>query len=150
MKASVAARLTIRASAAEVFFYLKEVESHPLWNPRLQSVSPLKTLRLGSTYTSENTLLGIKVTSSNTVTKFTANKEFEIKNDAGILHYTANYKLAPKDKQTIVICNTEVYSDKDAFRLAAPMLKLLARREIQTDLHLLKLVVEDSLMKVKA
>ncbi len=129
--------------------YLKEVKSHPLWNPHLNSVSPQRTLKLGSTYTSESTLLGIKVTAINTVTKFSKDRELEVKNDTGILHYTANYKLTPKGDHTLVICFTEVMSDKDAFMLAAPMLKMLARREIQTDLHLLRKVVEGTRKSLK-
>lgn len=149
MKASVAARLTITASPAEVFMFLKEVKCHPLWNTHLNSVSPHRPLKLGSTYTTESTLLGIKVTSLNTVTKFSKNRELEVKNDAGILHYTANYKLTPRGNNTLVTCFTEVMSDKDAFMLAAPMLKMLARREIQADLHLLRAVVEDSRKTLK-
>ncbi|MDB5170709.1 MAG: Polyketide cyclase / dehydrase and lipid transport [Candidatus Saccharibacteria bacterium] len=145
MKASVTARLTIAASPSEVFVYLSKLKYHTLWNPQLQRVWPHKTLRLGSKYTSESILLGVKVTAHNTVTAYAKDRKIELKNDTGILHYLVNYKLEPKGKKTLVICNTEVSSDRNSFRLAAPMLRLLARREIQTDLHLLRLIVEENL-----
>ncbi len=147
MKASVAARLSIRASPAEVFVYFREVKLHPVWNPRLQTVSPLSKLKLGSTYNSESLLLGIKTSARNTVTKYVKDREIEIKNDTGILHYSANYKLVSIGSKTLVTCITEVSSDKDAFKLAKPMLKLLAKREVQTDLYLLRQAVEE---KIKA
>ncbi len=147
MKASVAARLSIRASPAEVFMYFREVKLHPTWNPKLQSVKPGSKLKLGSVYRSESMLFGIKTSASNTVTKYVKDREFEIKNDTGILHYSANYKIMPIGNKTLVTCTTEVSSDKDAFKLAKPMLKLIAKREIQTDLHLLRLAVEE---KIKA
>lgn len=147
MNASVAARLSIRASPAEIFVYFREVKLHHIWNPRVQSVKPLSKLKLGSVYKSESILLGIKTNASNTVTRYIKDQEIEIKIDIGILHYVANYRLVPVGHKTLVICKTEVSSDKDAFKLAKPMLKLLAKREIQTDLHLLRLAVEE---KIKA
>jgi hypothetical protein len=43
------------------------------------------------------------------------------------------------------VCATTVSSDNKAFAFAAPVLKALARRELQTDMQALKLAVEHHL-----
>jgi hypothetical protein len=145
MQARIATKININASPSEVFKYLAHLKYHHLWNPQVQSIIPIKSLALGSEYKTTSTVLGVKLTSKNIVTKFTKFKELEITNNIGLVKYEANFKLQDKTKCTIITCTTTVTSDNDAFAFAKPILKLLARRELQNDMQALKLAVEHSL-----
>jgi hypothetical protein len=145
MKAHVVARVSIDATPPGVFGYLEHLRFHYLWNPSLIKLSPIVALKQGMTYKSTSLLLGIKVQSVNKVSKLVKNRELEVENDSGPLNYRVNYHLETKASKTIVICTTEVSSKSEAFAFAKPVLKLLARRELQTDLQALKIAVENRL-----
>lgn len=145
MEARVVARISIEASPAEIFTYLTNLKYHFLWNPHLRSVKPITILKLGVKYNSSSWLLGVKVHGTNVVTKLTPNKEIELKNSTGALSYLVNYQLRVDQKRTFVFCRTIVASDSQAFAFTTPLLKLLARRELQSDLQALKIAVEQKL-----
>ena len=145
MKANVVSRITIAASRAETFRYLADLKYLHLWNPHLRSVSPINKIKLGSRYKSLSVVLGVDVRGDNRVTKFIGGKELEIENSTGTLHYLVNYKLLNDRGRTKLVCSTAVSAKGDAFAFVAPVLKLLARRELQSDLQALKIVVEQGL-----
>ncbi|MDB5164591.1 MAG: Polyketide cyclase / dehydrase and lipid transport [Candidatus Saccharibacteria bacterium] len=145
MKARVITQVSIAASPAEIFRYLAQVKHHHLWNPHLVHVSSMKTLKLDAHYDADSILFGINVTATNVVTKFVKNEELELENKAGPLEYQVNYQLHAKGKKTLLICATTVSSDSNAWTFAKPMLKLVAKHELRTDLDLLKHVVENRL-----
>jgi hypothetical protein len=143
MKVNVVARVTIDALPAAVFSYIADLRYHPIWNPPLVSVSPLTKLKKGMRYTSTTILLGVKVQHQNQVTKFVSGKEVEICNKTGLLQYRVLYQLRAKGKkQTVLITHTTVSSDSRAFAVTTPVLKVLAHRELYTDLRALKALVE--------
>ena len=147
MTSSVVSRVSINTTPSEVFRYLTDPEYHFLWNPHLRSMSPRVLLKEGSSYKTSSLLLGIQVTSLNHVTKLAANRELQIENTTGTLKYRVNYSLQPDKKTTLLICTTELSTDGKAFVYTQPILKMLARRELQSDLKALKLAVEKKLAK---
>lgn len=145
MKAQVLTKVTISASSAEVFKYLKDLDYHYLWNPALRNLEPVIKLAKGSVYNSTSLVLGIEIKATNTVTKYTENKELELENTTGMVHYIVNYRLNSSKHKTILSCSIVVDSDKKAFAFTKPILELLARRELQADLQALKIAVEQKL-----
>jgi uncharacterized membrane protein len=146
MQATVTHRVTIQASAKEVFQYLSNPGQHHLWNPHLQSVSSAEPLKKGSKYKSVSTLLRVTVESTNIVTDYASNKLLEISSNEGPLDYCVVYRLVPHHHDTTqVICVTTVASSVKAFMYTRPVFKLLAQREIRADLRALKAVVEQKL-----
>jgi hypothetical protein len=145
MRSSVTSRVSINARSEEVFKYLSDSNYHFLWNPHLQSLTPMTKLKKDASYETVSLLLGVKVSAKNLVTKLTANKELQIENTTGSLKYKVNYRLVANSKLTVLICNTEVTADGNSFAFTLPILKLLARHELQSDLKSLKLAVEQKL-----
>lgn len=142
MNARVVARVTINARPAEVFGCLVNLESHYIWNPHLQRISPIVTLKKGTTYSTTSVLLGVKVESQVTVARLIRDKQLVLTSDTGSLHYTVVYQLVPEEDQTVVVCNTQV-SASTAFSFTKPILKLLAHRELQSDLRAFKQLIEE-------
>jgi uncharacterized membrane protein len=143
MRVNVATKITIAAPAREVFRYLTDLKYTHLWNPQIKQLSSKKVLKLNSTYETTSQVLGITIQSVNVVTKYIPNKELQIENNTGTVHYRANFRLVPKTPKSLVLtCTTTVSSDYKAFAFSGPVLKLLARRELQTDLQALKIAVE--------
>jgi polyketide cyclase/dehydrase/lipid transport protein len=125
---------------------LTDLKYHYLWNPQVQSISPSQgKLELDSRYRTTSTVLGVRIASHNHITTFAPNQELEMENTTGLVHYRANFRLLPKGAHTLVICTTTVTADSQAFAFAAPILRRLARRELQTDMQALKLAVEGRL-----
>lgn len=145
MTTKVVSRITINAKPQEVFKYLADSSYHFLWNPHLQTMSPSGKLKLGSKYKTTSWLLGLRVHGNNKVTLFDPNKELQIENSAGSLNYRVNYQLFPEGKTTRLVCTTEVTAVSQAFAFTAPVLRLLARRELQSDLKALKIAAENRL-----
>jgi carbon monoxide dehydrogenase subunit G len=145
MKADVITRITIKATPAEVFKYLQDLNYHYLWNPQIHSIKPIINLKLDATYETTSQVLGVRINAVNKVTKFQPNREIELANSTGMIKYCANFRLKPSGKNTVLICDTSVSSDSHAFAFAKPVLKMLARRELQTDLQALKIAVEHDL-----
>lgn len=144
MNARVVARVTIKATATQVFDRLVDLESHFLWNPHLQEIAPVMKLKQGAEYTTSSLLLGVRVHSNITVTQLTPRQRLELINDTGTLQYKVVYQLQKHTIGTTVVCTTTISTDKQAFAFTKPILKLLAQRELQTDLQALKHLVEDS------
>jgi hypothetical protein len=113
------------------------------WNPKLDSVTPeAGQLKQGSSYESTSILLGVTVKASNVVTVCRPPHEIQIENTTGLLHYRANYTLSTEAGKTSLVCDTTVSADSRAFQLAKPMLKKVARAELQADLRALKQLAE--------
>ena len=145
MKARVVTAITIHARPNDVFRYLINLQYHHLWNPHLQGTQPPLELHLGSRYHTTSLLFAVRVQSDITVVALTPDKELELQNDAGPLQYDIRYRLTKEQDTTILKCSTTVSSESNAFAFARPLLKLLAQRELQTDLQLLKIAVEENL-----
>lgn len=145
MEVSVVTRITIDAPPSEVFRYLTDLKLHYLWNPQLRKVSPLIMLSKGATYRSESTVLGVNLHGHIKVTRFTKDRELALNNEQGQVHYRVNFILQAVDRRTQVICKTTAITHNGYFAFAKPVLKLIARRELQSDLQGLKLAVEHHL-----
>jgi uncharacterized membrane protein len=146
MKATVTTRVTIQSSATKVFMYLTDLHYIHLWNPQLQAVSEKKILRLHSTYKTVSRILGVTIEAENRVTKFVQDAELELENLTGTVHYTVNFEVQTKNKSTVLLkCKTTVSSEHKAFAFTAPVLKIMASRELQSDLKSLKVAIENDL-----
>jgi len=145
MNTQVTTRVTINATAPRVFDYVAELKYHYLWNPHIETISPLGRLKTGVEYHATSLMFGLKIRSINHVTKCVQDQELEIENSTGLLHYNVNYSLSADQDKTIVRCDISVSADSEAFAFAKPVLKMLARRELQADLQALKLAVEQQL-----
>lgn len=145
MQVRVTTQVTIIAQPTDVFAYLADLKRHFLWNPHLQSVSSSSFLQPGFTYKSSSLLLGIRVSGVNRVVKILPERRLEIENSTGTLRYKVSYELRRRQDKTRVTCTTQVVTDSQAFAFTAPVLKILARRELQADLQALKIAVEQRL-----
>lgn len=81
----------------------------------------------------------------NQVTQFLSPYDLALENSTGALQYNVHYKLRPVEKKTFLSCTTIVSSESETFAFTAPVLKLLARRELQTGLEALKIAVEQQI-----
>jgi uncharacterized membrane protein len=145
MKVNVTTKITISASPQSVFAYLSDLNKHYLWNPHLRKISPLGALQDGKEYKTLSTFLGIGVEGKNRVTKFIRNQEIQIENSTGTVQYLVNYRLQEDATKTRLVCQTTVNSSHNSFAFSAPILKLLATRELRSDLQSLKLAVEQGI-----
>lgn len=145
MKARLKTRTTIKADPASVFKYLGHTKYHPLWNPQMQSITPLVQLKEGIVYTAFSLVLGARVRAENHVTKYVQDEVFEIRNQTGMIQYCASFKLEALGETTRVTCTMAVSSESKAFAFAKPLMEHLARRELRTDLAGLKAAVEQKL-----
>src|SRR4051812_29129181 len=115
MKAKISSRITINARPAEIFKYLKHTKYHYLWNPQIRTIEPETTLKLGSKYKTTSVILGKQLSAENNVTKFEDNRELELENTTGLVHYCARFTLRSKGNKTLVVCETSVDSRSKAF-----------------------------------
>jgi hypothetical protein len=126
--------------------YLSHLKYVQLWNPQVRSVSSRKQLKLGSTYETESSFLGMTIRASNHVTAFISDQEFQVENATGTIQYVVHFKISNKDQDSVILTSsTTVSSESKAFVFTKPILKSLVRRELQTDLQSLKLAVEHKL-----
>lgn len=145
MQAKVVSKVTIDATSPQVFLYLSDNHKHFFWNPHLQSIKPKMALTKGCSYDTVSLFLGKEIRATNEVTVLRKDRELEIQNDTGTLHYRVNYQLKSEGKKTVVTCGVVVEAKSNAFAFATPVLKKLASRELQSDLQALKLAVEQQL-----
>lgn len=145
MKATFITRVRIAANQELVYEYLINLKYHQLWNPQTRKISSKSKLQLGSKFSTTIIVLGIKIHAKNVVTKMTEPVEIEIKNVTGTVHYVANIKLRKWLGKTLVTSTTTVSTDSKAFVFTVPIMKRLARRELQTDMQALKVAVENRL-----
>ena len=133
----------IKASPEEVFSYIKDLKYHYLWNPRLRNLSSTDELKLGSSYESESVFIrDIKIVTKNEVTKYVPNKQIGLRNRYGMITYDAEINLRRRGRLTNVSCTIDILTSSQAFGLTLPVLKQLAKRELQYDLDSLKIAVE--------
>jgi carbon monoxide dehydrogenase subunit G len=145
MKARLKTRTTIKATPAEVFKYLGHTKYHPLWNPQMQSVTPLEQLQKDAVYTVQSLVLGVRVKAENHVTSYEQDRELEVHNRTGMIQYGANFRLNAQAKGTQITCTIVVSSDSKAFAFAKPLMEHLARKELRADLAALKDAVEQKM-----
>jgi hypothetical protein len=145
VQVKLTSRVNIDASPKEVFVYLADPRRHHLWNPHLQSISAKEPFKKGTVYETVSLLLGVRLESTNTVTDYIKDVLLEIRNEKAALRFCVLYELERAGASTIVKCVTEVVSTSQAFAFTRPVLRMLARRELQSDLQALKIAVEQNL-----
>jgi len=145
MRARIVTEVNITSSPKEVFRYLENLEYHRLWNPHLVRIPPRKKLEVGSQYKAVSMMFGIEVRSNNVVSKLVPDKELQIENRTGTILYSVNYKLKKESPSVKLVCSTSVSSTAKVIGLSAPLLKVLAKRELESDLQALKVAVEQRL-----
>ena len=138
--------MSISAPPAAVFAYLADPQLHYLWNPHLRTVSAYGLFKQGSRYSTTSMMLGTKIENDNRITRFEKDSLMEIQSQGGTIEFTVEYRLRPEESMTTVECNTSVTATGKTFAFAKPVLKLLAQRELQSDLQALKIAVEQKLM----
>src|SRR5215469_13453633 len=123
MKTRIVVSTGIAAPKESVFRYLQDSRLHYLWNASLRKLEPEATLKLGSKYTSHNSVLGHYVQASNIVTRLEPPKSIEITNTHGPLKYTVAYELHTTADGTKLICTCDIESNIVIFPYAAPVLE---------------------------
>ena len=103
-------------------------------------------MKTGMRYETTSLVLGVKVHGTNIVTKCLPNRRLEFRNVSGVLHWQVAYELRQQANRVTVQCTTEVSSQSKQFAFTKPVLKLLAKRELQTDMQALKIAVEQRLV----
>lgn len=145
MHVRLVAQITIGADQTAVFTYLSDLKYHFLWNPHLQSITPQKRLKTGVKYKTTSLMLGVQISGENVATTVDQPNELVLQNDAGTIHYNVTYRLKTEEGKTKVACTTLVSVQNKALMFTQPVLKMLARRELQADLQALKIAVEQKL-----
>jgi len=145
MKARVVTTVHIAAAPAGIFKYLGDLQYHPLWNPNLKRISPLVPLEKGLVYRTTSLLFGTKISGKIKVMAVVPPKTLELCSTTGMLEYKVGFYLKPDHEGTLVTCRTTVSTESKMLAFAKPMMGLLARRELQSDLDALKRVVEQGI-----
>jgi len=139
-------KITIQASPGEVYKYLSNLKYYYLWNASLRYLSYEGPLKKGVSFDSENIILNKNVIKGhNIVTAIEPNKKIETENKLGMIKYKQMFELKEQAKGTQVINRIDVLTPAQAFGLTTPVLKILAKRELRTDLQTLKIVVENKI-----
>lgn len=139
-------KITIKAPPEEVYKYLKHLKYYYLWNSSLRYLSYEGPLKKGISYDSENIIFNKNVIKAhNIVTAIEPNKKIETENKLGMIKYKQTIKLKEQTKNTQVISKIVVLTPAQTFGLTTPVLKILADKELKTDLQTLKIVVENKL-----
>ena len=97
---------------------------------------------MGTAYESESLILGVTIKGTNVVSKFDEDKEFELENQLGAISYRINFRLSRHNNKTKVACSTTLMPESKIFSYTIPLIKRLARRELQSDMQALKIAVE--------
>lgn len=140
--------ININAQPEDVFEYIKNLKYHYYWNPSLRMLSHEGELEEGMSYETESVVLkDIVVKSRNHVTKLVPNKEIDVANSMGTVKYESSITLANRSHATLVVCRIDVLTESKVFGLTLPVLKQLAKKELQTDLQALKFAVENNIGK---
>lgn len=142
MQATVVSRIHITADQQVVFEYLSNPKLHSLWNPHLRRITAKKKLQLGSTYTTDSMVLNIKLPAKIVVTKYDEPCEIEFTNNSGTFRWRVNYRAKPNGGESLVVCTTTVTTDSKAHIFTIPVMKRLARHELQADMRALKIAAE--------
>lgn len=138
-------RVTIKASPNEVYKYISNLKYY-LWNPSLRYLSKEEPFKLGVSFDSESVILRKNIIKChNVVTELVNNESIGMENQLGNIKYKKLFKLKKKDKTTILSAELAILTPSQAFALTTPILKILAQRELKTDLNALKIVVENKL-----
>lgn len=138
--------INIKATPEDVFAYLKNLKYWYYWNPSLRMLSHEGELEEGMAYESESVVLkDIVIKNQNVVTKLIPNKEIDVANNMGTVKFDSSITLTNRSHATMVVCRIDVLTESKAFGLTLPVLKQLAKRELQTDLQALKIAVENKL-----
>jgi uncharacterized protein YndB with AHSA1/START domain len=145
MRIELTTRVSIEASAREVFRYLRDPKLHHLWNPHLQSITTDKLLQEGTEYETTSTFMGVSVSGTSVVTELLPNKRIQICSSGAALDSCVCFNVEKVGTMTMVRCVTEVTLTSKAFNFTQPVLRMLAKHEMQSDLHSLKIAVEQKL-----
>ncbi|MFI5270850.1 MAG: SRPBCC family protein [Candidatus Saccharimonadales bacterium] len=146
IKVTIKTKVTISAEPSIVFRYLKELKYHYLWNPHIQKISPITSLSAGLEYKSESILLGVRVKGVNRVIKVVENREIQLENKTGTIQYQVKYYLSKHQKdKTKLLYTITVNTDNKIFAYSAEIIKILAKRELRSDMEALKIASENRL-----
>jgi len=139
-------KIIIKASPREVYKYLSHLKYYYLWNSSLRYLSYEGPLKKGVSFDSENIILHKNVIKGhNIVTAIEPNKKIETENKIGMIKYKQMFQLKEQANSTQVTTKIVVLTPAQTFGLTTPILKILANRELKTDLQALKIVVENKL-----
>ncbi len=132
-------------SAEELFRYMADPETYPLWQAGFLEAEVTSTgpLASGSIYKAVHEIAGRRIEVVNEVTSYVRNKEFSFKSISGNLETTGDIVLQPVEGGTQVklVFNARFGS---FFRLAEPLVSRFIKRQQQEDLENLKRLLEVS------
>jgi len=143
---SSTSRITIHASAHEVYKYLSNLKYYYLWNTSLRYLSYEGPLKVGVSFDSESIIFKkYSIKCHNVVTELEVDKKVGTENQLGMIKYQQVYKLQKKNQSTIVNFKIDIITPSQPFGLTNSVLKVIADRELKSHLDALKIAVENKL-----
>jgi uncharacterized protein YndB with AHSA1/START domain len=128
----------VKADAGRVFELLTDLESHMRWVSGLTYLSARGKIRPGMRYESVNVAMGNSMAGRHEVRQVIERQLVEIESVTGPLASTIQYSVNAINGLTQVQCTFWVTSDHPVFGLATPVLEMLARSRLESDIKNLK------------
>lgn len=127
----------------EVFAFLNDAEKLPQWNTAITDARQTSQgpIGVGTTFHLSAQFLGRRMDSQSEVTAYEPNQQISYKTKSGPVPMDATYKLEPAGGATRVLEVIEA-EPGSFFRLAEPVLKRMAQRQMETSLSNLKDLLE--------
>src|SRR5581483_12072574 len=126
----------------QVFAYLQDLRTHPLWNSGLLSVAPIVQLKPGASYVTRNHQMGQSFEAHNVVAEFVPDRRLVITNDSGPLQYQVSFEVQPSPAGCRVNYRARLTSYLSIFGFAEGVLDFMIGNKLRGDLASLKALVE--------
>ncbi len=135
--------IVIKRPVEEVFAFLNDTKKLPQWNTAMLEARQTSegSVGEGTTFWIRSQFLGRQFESTSAVTAYQSNRHVVYTTTSGPIPLEARYALEPIDDGTRV---TEILEGEPGgfFRLAEPVLRRMAQRQVESSLDNLKDLLE--------
>ena len=132
----------IHQPVATVFKYVTNLTHWPQYRGAIQATSlPAAPLDTGITFQTKAKFLGRSFEQTHEVTAYEPNRRFAYRSTAGPFPTVYDYTLTPAGTETQVTLRLDAEVG-GFFKMAAPLVTVAARRQVQNDLATLKALLE--------
>lgn len=135
----------IAAPPEVVFAALCDLAAVPRWQAAIErvDVEPPGALRAGQRISEARRFLGMRMIMSAEVAEVVPNRSFAARSVPGAAQrFESRYTLAPDGDGTRLSFRIRMESDRLAFRILLPLLRVLSRRDAQARFDLLRRLLE--------
>ena len=139
----VESSIDIQAPAERVFAFIADIERQPEWIGAVAGVSSLSSnpAQLGTTFVLSLALMGKSADATQEVTRFEPNRVYTQSTTSGPIPTEITITLTENGSTTTVHNVTEA-DISSLGRLAGPLVQRTIRRQLESDLHTLKDILE--------